>query len=105
LNRYTSSPSADNPGKWDNAEYDGLVAKIGLLAPGDKRIPALFRQALAIWLRELPVIPLTQRPEPIVVNSTYWTGWPSSTHNYTYPAPWGQNFHQVILKLKAANAK
>ena len=102
LNRYTDAPGNDNAGGWKNAEYDELVAEMGELAPGDERIGELFSQAMEIWLQELPVIPLVQRPTPIVMNQTYWTNWPTAENGYTQPAPWGMNFHQVITELEAA---
>jgi peptide/nickel transport system substrate-binding protein len=102
LNRYTNAPGNDNAGKWSNAQYDKIVAQMGKLAPGDAQIPTLFSQALKLYLADLPVIPLNQRPEPIVMNESYWKGWPTAKNGYTQPAPWGMNFHQVITKLQPA---
>jgi peptide/nickel transport system substrate-binding protein len=102
LNRYTDAPGNDNAGKWSNAEYEKLVAEMGTLPPGDERIQELFGQAMDIWLKELPVIPLVQRPTPIVMNQTYWKNWPTAENAYTDPAPWGMNFHQVITQLESA---
>jgi peptide/nickel transport system substrate-binding protein len=102
LNRYTNAPGNDNAGKWSNPEYDRLVARMGKLPPGDPGIQPLFRRALEILLRELPVIPLAQRPTPIVMNQTYWTNWPTAKHAYTQPPPWWMNFHQVITQLRPA---
>lgn len=103
LNRYTNAPGNDNAGKWSNAEYERIVTEMGQLAPGDGKIPDLFTQAMEIWLEELPVIPLSQRPTPIVMNQTYWTNWPTAENGYTQPAPWGMNFHQVITELDKAD--
>jgi peptide/nickel transport system substrate-binding protein len=105
LNRYTSALGNDNAGNWTNAQYNAAVKKMGELTPGDKRIPSLFRQAIGIYLRELPVIPLIQRPEPVVMNQTYWTGWPTASSPYQSPAAWTQYFHQVVLHLKPAKGK
>lgn len=102
LNRYTDAPGNDNAGKWSNKQFESLVTKMGELTPGDPQIQDLFHQAMDIWLKELPVIPLVQRPTPIVMNQTYWKNWPTSDNGYTQPAPWGMNFHQVITKLQPA---
>ena len=102
LNRYTDAPGNDNAGKWSNARYNEIVAQIGELPPGDEQIGDLFAQAMEIWLEELPVIPLVQRPTPIVMNQTYWENWPTAEDGYTQPAPWGMNFHQVITELEPA---
>jgi peptide/nickel transport system substrate-binding protein len=60
---------------------------------------------MTIFLQQLPVIPLVQRPEPIVVNTTYWKGWPTAKNPYTEPNPWIMNFHQVVLHLRPAGGK
>jgi peptide/nickel transport system substrate-binding protein len=102
FNIFSNSPSAANPPAWTNAAYDSVVAKMGQLPPGSPQIPALFRQALTIYLQQLPVIPLVQRPDPIVTNTTYWTGWPTQGNAYVQPPPWTSFFHQVIWHLKPA---
>jgi peptide/nickel transport system substrate-binding protein len=104
LNRYTDAPGNDNAGKWSNAEFEKIVAQMGELPPGDEQIQDLFKQAMEIWLKELPVIPLVQRPTPIVMNQTYWKNWPTAENAYTDPAPWGMNFHQVITQLESARS-
>jgi peptide/nickel transport system substrate-binding protein len=102
LNRYTNALGNDNPVKWTNTQYDSLVAKIGELPTTSTQIPSLFTQAFKIYLQQLPVIPLVQRPEPVVMNTTYWTGWPTSKDPYESPAGWTQYFGQVVLHLKPA---
>lgn len=102
FNRYTNFPGNDNAGQWTNAQYNAIVAHMGQLQPGDKAIPGLFRQALTLYLHDLPVIPLIQRPTPVVFNTTYWTGWPTAKNPWTVPAPWWQDFEQVVLGLKPA---
>jgi peptide/nickel transport system substrate-binding protein len=104
LNRYTDAPGNDNAGKWSNAEFEKIVAQMGELPPGDEQIQDLFSQAMEIWLKELPVIPLVQRPTPIVMNQTYWKNWPTAENAYTDPAPWGMNFHQVVTQLQSARS-
>jgi peptide/nickel transport system substrate-binding protein len=104
LNRYTDAPGNDNAGKWSNAEFEKIVAQMGELPPGDEKIQDLFSQAMEIWLKELPVIPLVQRPTPIVMNQTYWKNWPTAENAYTDPAPWGMNFHQVVTQLESARS-
>jgi peptide/nickel transport system substrate-binding protein len=102
LNRYTNALGNDNAGNWTNSQYNSIVRQIGLLQPTDKRIPGLFRRAFEIYLRELPVIGLNQRPTPVVANTTYWTGWPTAKNPWQVPAAWWQDFHQVVLHLKPA---
>jgi peptide/nickel transport system substrate-binding protein len=102
FNIFSNSLSAANPPHWTNARYDALVAQMGQLPPGSPQIPGLFRQALAILLQQLPVIPLAQRPDPVVTNTTYWTGWPTASNPYIQLYPWTSFFHQVIWHLRPA---
>jgi peptide/nickel transport system substrate-binding protein len=104
FNRYTDPSNADgNPGGWQNRQYNSTVQYMGQLLPTDKRIPRLFRTAMTLWLTGLPTIPLSQRPTPVVMNNTYWTGWPSTKNDYGSPAAWTQYFHEVVLNLKPAS--
>jgi peptide/nickel transport system substrate-binding protein len=102
FNIFSNSPSSANPPDWTDAQYDSIVAQMGQTAPGSPKITSQYSQALKILLQQLPVIPLMQRPDPIVTNTTYWTGWPTSKDPYTQPYPWTMNFHQVILHLQPA---
>jgi peptide/nickel transport system substrate-binding protein len=102
FNRYAGKAGSDNAGGWDNAQYNDLVGQIGKLAPGDAQVAPLAKQALEIWLKELPVIPMAQRPEPLLSNTTYWTGWPTNDNPYELPAAWVQSFHNIVLKLQPA---
>jgi peptide/nickel transport system substrate-binding protein len=104
LNRYAGAAGTDNPGGWNDATYNDLVAQIGKLAPGDPQVDPLFRKAFEIWLRDLPVIPLAQRPEPILTNTTYWTNWPTDDNGYEIPQAWIMSFHNIVLKLKPAGS-
>jgi peptide/nickel transport system substrate-binding protein len=104
LNRYAGKAGTDNYGGWDSAAYNDLVAQIGKLPPGDPGVDPLFHQALEIWLKELPVIPMAQRPEPILTNTKYWSGWPTDTDGYEGPQAWWMSFHNIILHLKPAGS-
>jgi peptide/nickel transport system substrate-binding protein len=101
LNRYAGPKGSDNPGGWDNKDYNAKVAKIGTLPPGDPQVVQLASDALGIFLKELPVIPMAQRPEPFLTNTTYWSGWPT-TDNPSILAAWTMSFHQVVIKLTPA---
>jgi peptide/nickel transport system substrate-binding protein len=102
FNRYAGEAGTDNAGAWNNDEYNDLVSQIGQLSPGDPQVAPLAAQALEIWLRELPVIPMAQRPEPLLSNTTYWTGWPTNDDLYEIPAAWVMSFHNIVLRLQPA---
>src|SRR5207253_3980380 len=63
-----------NSFRYQNPELDAIVDKMLTTTPSDvETMKGLYHDALAIWLRDLPVVPLTQAPAPVPFNSTYWT--------------------------------
>jgi peptide/nickel transport system substrate-binding protein len=91
--------------RWKNAEYSALVDQIGQLPIGDPKIDDLFLKANELFMKELPVIPVTQARKLTPFNTTYWTGWPTKEDGYASPTPWWQNFHAVIHKIQPTGAK
>ncbi len=77
-----------NASRFENAEYDEVVDAMAVLAASDEGFDELADQALEIWLRELPGIPLVQARLLTPFNSTYWTNWPSADNNYIHPGHW-----------------
>ena len=94
--------ATENFWRWRNAEFDQLVDRLGGVDPADPEAVALFRQAMEIWLRELPSIPLVQWYHRVPHNQTYWTGWPSAEDPYINTAYWHRTFLLVLLKLRPA---
>jgi peptide/nickel transport system substrate-binding protein len=90
--------------RWENAEFDELVDQMGQIAPDDPRLEELFRQAMEIWLRELPSIPLVQWYHRIPHNETYWTNWPSTKNPYINSAYWHNTWLLVLLGLQPVDA-
>ena len=88
--------------RWKNAEFDHLVDLMGQTAPDDPRMTELFRQAMEIWLRELPSIPLLQWFHRIPHNQTYWRNWPSAENPYMNSAYWVRSWLIVLLGLRPA---
>ena len=66
---------------------------------------ALFRQAMEIWLPELPAVMLFNWKHNMAMNQTYWENWPtvdSKDGEYVNEAPQLLGFHLVLLHLEAA---
>ncbi|MEW6751196.1 MAG: ABC transporter substrate-binding protein [Candidatus Latescibacterota bacterium] len=95
----TGTP-AEHFWRWRNAEFDALVDRMAEVAPDDPRLAGLFRQAMEIWLCELPSIPLVQWYHRIPHNQTYWTGWPSAEDPYINSAYWHAVWLLVLLNLE-----
>jgi len=87
-----------NSFRYQNPELDTIVNQMLATAPddNDKMIP-LFKDAMAIWLKDLPVIPIVQAPALVPFNSTYWTGWPTAENAWNMPVPWWATFNTVLL--------
>ena len=88
--------------RWRNADYDALVDEMGRTAPDDPRLAELFREAMAIWLDEMPSVPLLQWYHRIPHNETYWKNWPSQDNPYINSAYWHRTWLLVLLGLEAA---
>ncbi len=58
----------------------------------------LFRQAMDIWLRELPSFPILQWYHRIPHNETYWKNWPTAQNPYINSAYW----HRTWLLVEPA---
>ncbi len=74
--------------RWCNPAYDELVAQIGRMSPSDPAVLTTGRQAMEIWYRETPEIPIAEWYHQIPLNGTYWKNWPSAENAYAQPAPW-----------------
>jgi len=97
--RATNQP-ADMPWRWKNAEYDNLIDQMGRTPNHAPEMIKIYRQAMNIWLRELPSIPLVQWPHRIPHNESYWTNWPSEKNPYINSAYWSRTWLLVLLNLK-----
>jgi len=85
--------------RWSNEEFDAIVDRMGQIAPDDPELAALFHQAMEIWLRELPSVPLVQWFHRIPHNETYWTNWPNENDPYINSAYWHRTWLLVLLGL------
>ncbi|MEZ4837264.1 MAG: hypothetical protein R2873_35575, partial [Caldilineaceae bacterium] len=82
--------------------YGALIDEMGTLPLGDPRVEELFLEASAIYMDELPVIPITQAKKIIPFDTTYWTGWPTFENDYIHPPTWWQSTHVIIHNLQPA---
>jgi peptide/nickel transport system substrate-binding protein len=86
--------------RWANTEFSDLVDEMGETAPDDPRMIHLLREALDIWLAEMPAIPLLQFYHRLPHNQTNWTNWPSAENPYINSAYWHRTWLLVLLNLK-----
>ena len=95
--------AATNFYRWKNADFDAAVDKMSLVAGSDPQMTALFLQAIEIWLKELPDIPLLQFYHRIPMNQTYWTNWPDENNPYINGAFWHRTVLLEVLGIKPAS--
>jgi len=88
--------------RWQNEEFDRIVDQMVEVPPEDPKLVRLFRQAMDIWLRELPSIPLIQWYHRIPRNETYWKNWPTAENPYVNGAYWHRTWLLVLLRLSPA---
>ncbi len=92
-----------NFARWKNAEYDKLVDEAYGTDPNDtKKLAEIWRQAMEIWLPELPDIQLVQNYHRIPWNTTFWKNWPTEENAYVNGAHWHLTFPMVLWNLQPA---
>ncbi len=99
------SPGFNNTSRWDGPEaeaYSAIVDDIGNRALGDPEIPGLVAEAYKHLDAGTPFVPLVQSAKLLPMNTTYWTGWPTSENYYNHPFFWWNHTHQIIHNLEPA---
>jgi peptide/nickel transport system substrate-binding protein len=92
--------SAEYFWRWGDERFDQIVDRMAEVAPGDPQLTQLYREAMAIWLEELPSIPLVQWYHRIPHNEMYWTNWPSEENPYMNSAYWHRGWLLLLLNLQ-----
>ena len=95
----TGSP-AEYFWRWKSEDFDRIVDSMAAVSPGDPELMRLYREAMEIWLSELPSIPILQWYHRIPHNETYWTNWPSEQNPYINSAYWHRVWLLVLLGLR-----
>jgi peptide/nickel transport system substrate-binding protein len=88
--------------RWQNADYDALVAQMNSLSADDPQTLELFTQAMDIWFREMPDVFVSQLIIRFPMNTTRWTGWPTQEDPYGFPHSWQQEFLKTLIRLQPA---
>lgn len=88
--------------RYKSAELDKLIDEMAVLPPEDPKFDEIADKAMAIWVRDLPVIPLLQARLLTPFNNTYWINWPTSDNNYYQPGHWWVTGGQILINIKPA---
>ena len=90
------------PTRYKNPELDAILDQMESMQPSPQNAEyvALVKQATETFARDLPEIALFEEIQTQPFNTTYWTGFPSSTNAYVaQPLPW-EGFALVIHRLQ-----
>jgi len=92
--------------RYNNPEYDKLLAIMAPLSAEDPKFQDAAAQALGIYWRDQIDIPIIQWLHRIPYNQTYWTNWPTTANvaGGTNGAFWAHTGMLVITQLKATKA-
>jgi peptide/nickel transport system substrate-binding protein len=93
---------ATQPYRWVNADYDKIVDQMSKIAPDDPQTATLFRQAMQIWIDNLPDVGVVQWFHRIPTNTTYWTNFPDEKTPYINSCYWHRTSGLWINSIKAA---
>ena len=91
---------------WCNDEFDEIVGEMGATHPDDwDNMSRVFREAMEVWLPELPAIQVVNWMHNYAMNETYWVNWPtvdSEDGEYVNEAEQLLSFLMVMTHLKSA---
>ena len=86
--------------RWSHPELDKIIEEIRKVSFDDPRGIELGREYIKIAVREMPTIPLMSYNVFTVMDTTYWTGYPTSEDPYTNPVPNWANSRTMFVKIK-----
>jgi peptide/nickel transport system substrate-binding protein len=94
-----------NFSKWKSPDFDKIVDEMAVTPSTDQgKLLDQFKRAMAIWIPELPDIPIQQWYHRIPYNTQYWKGWPSKDNAYVNGAFWHLTFQLILNELQPAQA-
>ena len=95
--------SARNWQRWSNADLDKIIVNIRNISFDDPKGIDYGMDYLKLVAKEMPTIPLMSYNVFTSMDTTYWTGYPSSPANpYTNPVPNWANSRLMMVKLRPA---
>ena len=90
------------PGRYKNPAMDAVLNAMEAKPPSptDPQYMDLIRQAVSLYLHDLPELTLAEELHVVTFNTTYWKGFPSAADPYINPfIPW-EGFNLVVHHLK-----
>jgi peptide/nickel transport system substrate-binding protein len=95
-----------NRQRWKSEELDKIIEQIRKIDFDDPKGTELGIEYIKLAVKEMPTIPLMSYNVFTMMDSTYWTGFPSAeTNPYTNPVPNWANTKYMFVKLKPAQSQ
>ena len=88
---------APQPFRWRNADFDKAVEAMGRIQPTDPKFMQSYLQALEVFLKELPNLPLMRWYLDMPFNTTYWKNWPNEKNPYAGGGDWHRGAAGLLL--------
>jgi peptide/nickel transport system substrate-binding protein len=86
-----------NSFRYSNPGFDAILDQMAVLGEDEQeQLIALYEEAMAIYLADLPAISMVQAPALVPFNTTYWEGWPTQDNPWNMPVSWWATFNLVI---------
>ena len=86
--------------RYENPEYDAIIDKMEVMAPSpdDPAYIDLVRQAVEIFLRDVPEIVWGEERHAVTFNETYWTNWAVAENPYAAPffCCWSSPYLEIL---------
>jgi peptide/nickel transport system substrate-binding protein len=86
--------------RWKNQEFSDIVDQMRPLEEDDPQLHDLFRQAMEIWLPNLPDIMTVETVILLPRNTTYWTNWPTADNPYVHEGFWHRTALLFFVELE-----
>jgi peptide/nickel transport system substrate-binding protein len=86
--------------RWSNQEFSDIVDQMTGVAEDDPKLKELFRQAMEIWLPELPDVMTIETVILLPRNTTYWTNWPTAEDPYVHEGFWHRTANLFLVELQ-----
>ena len=97
---------------WEDPTWDELTDEVARTSPDDTaEMHRLWREAVKIWLEQLPDVPILEFYHRIVFSEKRWTNWPQGDTSvgavdvtgYVNEASWHLTWTLVVHKLQKVN--
>lgn len=92
----TGESTGTNQIRFANSDLSSIAEEMEMVLSTDPRVVELGRDALKIFVEEMPFIPMVGTSKFVPVDTTYWTNWPSGDNHYDNPVWWWSGFKHIL---------